>query len=292
MGSLQPRDFVYFVVAIVAVWFGTSLSAREIVRERPVYRRERMVNLGLIPYLASKLFVLGIIVGIQCILLWVPLKFFDLVGLMPMPGEFLGLPQLWTMLLTAAVGIAIGLLVSAIVRSSEMATGLVPLILIPQLLFAGLAGVPRGIDRVVTLAMPAAWSFDTMKRFSTLDTLEAEGAEPNGETEGKGLYKFIESENEKTISDAKGELDQFKKISEERLRRTDGDTENSLGPPVTVPATRSGSLDVKRIPTDLSRYVTFLNPWMNDILNQVVLMLMFGALMIAALIALKLQDLI
>src|SRR5690606_32463362 len=42
MGREQPRDFVYFVLALVAVWFGTSVSAREIIRERPVYKRERM----------------------------------------------------------------------------------------------------------------------------------------------------------------------------------------------------------------------------------------------------------
>ena len=147
MGADQPRDFVYFVLALVAVWFGTSVSAREIIRERPVYNRERMVNLGLLPYLASKLFVLGIIVLLQCLMLFVPLKFFDLAGLMPMPGELSGIPQLWAMLLTAGVGIAVGLLVSALVRTSEMATSLVPLILIPQILFSGLVGVPSGISQ-------------------------------------------------------------------------------------------------------------------------------------------------
>ncbi|MBC7900138.1 MAG: FHA domain-containing protein, partial [Saprospiraceae bacterium] len=42
MGANQPRDFAYFVLALVAFWFGTSVSAREIIREQPVYRRERM----------------------------------------------------------------------------------------------------------------------------------------------------------------------------------------------------------------------------------------------------------
>ena len=65
-----------------------TVSAREIVRERPVFKRERMVNLGIFPYLSSKLFVLGIIVGIQCVLLYVPLKCFDLVGLKPLPFQF------------------------------------------------------------------------------------------------------------------------------------------------------------------------------------------------------------
>jgi ABC-type multidrug transport system ATPase subunit len=155
MGEDQPRDFAYFVLSLVAVWFGTSVSAREIIRERPVYNRERMVNLGLLPYVGSKLFVLGFIVGLQCLFLFVPLKFLDVSGLMPMPGELFGIPQLWAMLLTAGVGVALGLLISALVKTSEMATSLVPLILIPQILFSGLVGMPEGINKVAGLLMPA-----------------------------------------------------------------------------------------------------------------------------------------
>ena len=279
MGANQPRDFVYFVLALVAVWFGTSVSAREIVRERPVYERERMVNLGLLPYLASKLFVLGIIVSLQCVMLFVPLKLFDLAGLMPMPGEMLGIPQFWAMLLTASVGIGVGLLVSALVRTSEMATSLVPLILIPQLLFSGLVGVPNGINKVVSMTMPAAWSFDTMKRFSTLDTLEPEGATPRGKTKGLGLYKYIEAENEKIVAKAKQDFEDYKRITENRFQ-------DDAAPPDINPGVSS----IKKIPDDLSGYVAFLHPWMNEVLNQIVLMLMFGVLAIMTLIVLRLKD--
>ena len=280
MGADQPRDFVYFILSLVAVWFGTSVSAREIIRERPVYKRERMFNLGIFPYLFSKLFVLSIIVGLQCLMLFVPLKFFDLIGLMPMPGELGGIPQFWAMLLTAAVGIAIGLLVSALVKTSEMATSLVPLILIPQLLFSGLIGVPAGVSKAAGMLMPAAWSFDTMKRFSTLDTLEAEGADPRGKTKGMGLYKFIESENEKMIADARKDLEDLKRSA--GLQFQGG---SSLPEPPDL-----GS--VQKIPDDLSGYVTFLHPWMNEVLNQIVLMLMFGMLVLATLIILRLQDIV
>ena len=48
--------------------------------------------------------------------------------------------------------------------------------------------------------------------------------------------------------------------------------------------------DVKKIPEDHSGYVTFLHPWMNEVLNQLVLMLMFGMLVLAILIVLKIKD--
>ncbi len=290
MGENQPRDFAYFILSLVAVWFGISVAAREIIRERPVYNRERMVNLGLMPYIASKLFVLGLIVGLQCLMLFVPLKFFDITGLMPLPGEFLGIPQLFVMLLTAGVGIALGLLISGLVKTSEMATSLVPLILIPQILFSGLVGVPSGINKVAGLIMPATWSFDTMKRFSTLDTLEKEGAEPNGKTNGQGLYKSIETENDNIIADAKKELDDYKKDSEKKLDDFKDELNSGKNPPAPKLDAPPKIADAKKVPKDLSNYVNFLHPWMHEILNQLVLMLMFGMLVIATLIILRMQD--
>ncbi|MCW5960330.1 MAG: FHA domain-containing protein [Pyrinomonadaceae bacterium] len=290
MGDDQPRDFAYFMLSLVAVWFGTSVAAREIIRERAVFKRERMVNLGLIPYLFSKLFVLGVIVGIQCLLLFLPLKFFDIVGLMPMPGVLAGIPQLWVMLLTAGVGIALGLLISALVKTSEMATSLVPLILIPQILFSGLMGVPQGINKAAGLIMPATWSFDTMKRYSTLDTLEPEGAIKGGETDGLGLYKFIEKENDKIIADAKSELDDYKKDSEKKLENYQKELMSGGSPAAPKLDDPPAIADAKKLPENLSGYINFLHPWMHEILNQLVLMLMFGMLVIATLIVLRLQD--
>jgi ABC transport system ATP-binding/permease protein len=300
MGANQPRDFAYFVLSLVAVWFGTSISAREIIRERAVYNRERMVNLGLIPYLSSKLFVLGIIVGIQCLMLFLPLKFLDFTGLMPMPGELLGIPQFWAMLLTAGVGIALGLLISALVKTSEMATSLVPLILIPQILFSGLVGVPSGMNKAIGLLMPATWSFDTMKRFSTLDTLEEEGADAGGKTKGLGLYKFIESENDKIIADAKSDIEAYRSDAKKDMDKYKEDMEEYLadlrqGQSATQPKQPEMKPvpDIKpavKIPENLSGYVNFLHPWMHEILNQIVLMLMFFMLVVATLIVLRLQD--
>src|SRR3989454_4458548 len=127
VGSKSPRDFPFFMLALVSIWFGTSVASREIIRERAVYARERMVNLRLLPYVSSKLFVLALIVSFQCVLLFGSLKFLHYSGLMNLPGWFI--PQLIIVMFTAMVGIALGLLVSAMVKTSEMATSLVPLIL-------------------------------------------------------------------------------------------------------------------------------------------------------------------
>lgn len=290
MGANQPRDFVYFALSLCAIWFGTSVAAREIVRERQIYERERMVNLGILPYLASKLFVLGMIVVIQCVLLFIPLKFFDLVGLMPMPGMYAGIPQFITMLVTAAVGVALGLFISSIVKTSEMATSLIPLILIPQIIFSGLIGVPTGINRVVGLIMPATWSFDTIKRFSTLDTLEEEGALKNGRIGGKGLYKSIEAKNDQLINDAKKRIKDHEKEVQELLSEKQRRSRNGENVDFTDLPERPGINNAEKLPEDLSNYINFLHPWMNALLNLLVLMLMFATLFVLTLIILRLQD--
>ncbi|MEP7213474.1 MAG: FHA domain-containing protein [Acidobacteriota bacterium] len=291
IGENQPRDFAFFILSLVAVWFGTSVAAREIVRERPVYDRERMVNVGIAPYLFSKLFVLGIIVGIQCLLLFLPLKLMDMAGVMPMPGELYGIPQFWVMFATALVGVAIGLLISAVVKTSELATSLVPLILIPQILFSGLLGVPTGVNRAVGLLMPAAWAYDSMKRYSALDTLEEEGADPNSNIGGRGYYKYIETQNNKIIADAKRQIEEYKTDAETKIDDFEADLKAGKSP-------AKPQLDEPPKPADAVRLekkamgnmVSFLNPWMDKSLNQAVLIAMLVVFLIATVLVLRIRE--
>lgn len=300
VGRHSPRDFPYFVMALVAVWFGTSIAAREIVRERAVYDRERMVNLRLLPYIWSKVAVLSGVVGIQCFLLFVGLKAFELTGSMSLPGEAQGLPQLGIMLLTGLVGIALGLLISAIVKTSEMATSLVPLILIPQILFSGLVGVPEGVAKYVSAAMPAMWSFDAIKRLSTLDTLLEEGSLPGGETRGRGLFKHYEDLNKETINSAKTEIDKFMEKAErdrkaferqmEGFERSLREQKNQKPPTISPLNSKPKVGEAQILPHDKSTYVNFLHPWGGRWRNPIVLLAMFSGLTLAAIGVLKRQD--
>ena len=296
------RDFPYFILALVALWFGTSVAAREVIRERAVYNRERMVNLRLLPYVGSKLFVLLLIVSFQCILLFGTLKLLDLTTLMDLPGRFGGLPQLFVMILTGMVGIALGLFISAVVRTSEMATSLVPLILIPQILFSGLVGVPVGIAKVAGVVMPATWTFDEMKRLSGLDVLRGkdESAEPASKNEGRGLYKQIEHENDKNIQDAQQRINAYRSDAQKKSKDFEksmdqyqkdlmkGESPKKPTAPEPGPAPEVGG--AKKIPDDLSSFVDFLHPWGGHWTNLGVLLAMLFGLLGATGIALRSQD--
>lgn len=300
VGSDSPRDFPYFMLALVSIWFGTSVASREIIRERAVYTRERMVNLRLLPYVASKLFVLSLIVSLQCILLFGSLKMMHYVGVMNLPGW--AIPQLSVMLITSLVGIALGLFISAVVKTSEMATSLVPLILIPQILFSGLVGVPENTARVIGSLMPATWAFDGLKRFSTLDTLDEEGSDPEGENKGRGLYKQYEDLNDELIASSREDVANYKKDAERDLKeyeRKMKDYVNDLqsGRQATQPAVPRLKpvpevKDAKKIPEDLSSYVNFFHPWGHGLLDPLILIVMFFSLIIATIVTLRAQDIL
>ncbi len=296
----SPRDFPYFVMALVAIWFGTSVASREIIRERAVYTRERMVNMRLLPYVGSKIFVLAMIVSLQCLLLYGSLKFMHYTGLLSVPGW--AIPQIVIVLITAMVGIALGLFISAIVKTSEMATSMVPLILIPQILFSGLVGVPQNTARVISTVIPATWAFDGIKRFSTLDTLDEEGSDPEGENKGRGLYKHYEDLNDDHIAKAKEDVEKYRKDAEADSKEYERKMKDYIkdmqsGVQSTQPAAPKLKPvpeihEADKIPEDLSSYINFLHPWGNIILDPFVLLVMFFGLVIGTLIVLKSQDIL
>src|SRR6266704_1344708 len=64
-GSLNVQRAL-FIISFIAVLFGCINGTREIVKESSIYRRERAVNLGIVPYVFSKILVLGIFSLYQC----------------------------------------------------------------------------------------------------------------------------------------------------------------------------------------------------------------------------------
>ncbi len=117
------------LMVFTAIWLGTSNAAREIVKEMPIYRRERLVNLRLNAYLLSKVAVLSVICLVQTIV------FVAIISL------GLGLPEYWSnvaaFFLIAVAGLMMGLTVSAIASNVDRATSAVPLLLVPQIILSG-----------------------------------------------------------------------------------------------------------------------------------------------------------
>ncbi len=133
-----------FFASLSTLWFGCSNAAQEIVREGPIYRRERMAGLSRHAYLLSKLTLVGSLTAAQGTLLYACLwaaRWFLYHD--PEPGVTRGIDgsalwQLASIVCTAFAAAGIGLAISAWARHAMQAVMVVPLVLIPQILFSGL----------------------------------------------------------------------------------------------------------------------------------------------------------
>ncbi len=123
----------YFLMSIiVALFIGLSISGEEIIKDRRILQREQFLNLSRISYLNSKVVILFIISAIQTFS-------FVLIGnyLLEFRGMFF---SYWLILFSSAcAGNLIGLNISSAFNSVITIYVLVPIILIPQLMFNGVA---------------------------------------------------------------------------------------------------------------------------------------------------------
>ncbi|MDP2313487.1 MAG: ABC transporter permease [Pseudomonadota bacterium] len=145
-----------FVLALAAVWFGCVNACREIVKERAIVERERLLGLSLVAYVASRIQVLAVLALAQVVLLQGAVEW-----KLALRGNFA--VELFALWLAALAGTGIGLFVSALSTSQERAVGVVPLLLLPQILFSSFA-IPESqfsdVVRAVEKGMPVHWAYE------------------------------------------------------------------------------------------------------------------------------------
>jgi ABC transport system ATP-binding/permease protein len=135
-GSGFDAQKYLFIMAFAAMMFGCVNGAREIVKDAPIYRRERTVNLGMAPYMFSKMVVLGVLCLLQSAVLVLMVN-----SSAPIQQGILLLAPLEvyiTLALTSLAGLMVGLTISVIVPTNDRAVSLIPIILIPQVIFSGI----------------------------------------------------------------------------------------------------------------------------------------------------------
>jgi len=119
-----------FLALVVAMFLGLTNSVDDIIRDRPVLMRERNLNVRISYYVIAKALTLTLFAVIQCAM-------FSAIGnsLLAVRGMFWVL--FFAMILTAVGGIAIGLIISALVPEGKTAVNIIPAVLIPQIILGG-----------------------------------------------------------------------------------------------------------------------------------------------------------
>ncbi len=160
-----------FVFTCAGIWVGLAASLQEIVKESPIYLRERLVNLRLFSYVGSKVLTLGGLALIQTILITMAalICFRQPISQELLPW-ILGLPI--TTFLTILSSLSLGLLVSASVKNSAQSNSALPLILLPQIIFSGvLFTVDAGLIKVLSWFTVGRWSIGAYGSLVDLNSL-------------------------------------------------------------------------------------------------------------------------
>jgi hypothetical protein len=148
-----------FILALASVLLGLFASVYEVVKEKSIYRRERMVTLCIIPYVASKVVVLGVFALVQCLLLMIVI---NLKVDYPQTGVLLPAPieMYVTLFLGTMAAILMGLLISALVPNTNTVIYIAFLVLFFQMIFAGvLFDLPGITDQFSNLTL-TRWSME------------------------------------------------------------------------------------------------------------------------------------
>lgn len=155
--GVQNAGILNFILALVAVWFGCVNGCREVVKERLIFLREKRLGVSVRAYLLSKFMVLALLAFIQCLTL-------TLIMYNGVPSYKLSRPSLFLLLYAASLaGTCLGLLISSVVKSQNTAVGLVPIVLIPQVIFSEVVlGSKKNRPEEVESVMPVAWTYEAL----------------------------------------------------------------------------------------------------------------------------------
>jgi len=162
-GSQGGAANLLMILCIGGCLTGAANAVRELVKERPIYQRERAVGLSRSAYLTSKLLVLGVITigqGIALTLVAMAGVSMRDKGVITTP-----LPELIVAVAVLSFcAMTMGLLISAVVKTSEMTMPLLVLTTLVQIVFCGALVHLDGkavLDQISWL-VPARWAFAAM----------------------------------------------------------------------------------------------------------------------------------
>jgi hypothetical protein len=178
--SPNTSMMIVFWIAFGGFFFGLTYGLSQICDEVPILRRERIVGLRIVPYLASKFTVLlPILAAVDAALL----AALSATDRLPALGAADWSRLFVTLLLASGCALTLGLLGSAAVSSPSQATLLLPMLCFPQVLFVG-AFLPVPVmalpGRIVSYLMSNRWAFDALGHTAGLPQLWRDGGSPLG----------------------------------------------------------------------------------------------------------------
>ena len=180
LALLENSDFAQASLALrlllifscISIWLGLSNSIREIVKELAIYFRERLLNLGLFPYIVSKLLVRGNIALVQTLLITLAV----IIGFDGPQSELIAWPLGFaiTTFLTLLASTSLSLMLSAYVSTENEGNSILALIMIPQIIFSGVLFELDGWSSKLSWLMLSRWSIGAYGSLADVNSMAPE----------------------------------------------------------------------------------------------------------------------
>lgn len=148
--KVNSQKVLLTLMVMSAIWMGCNGSSKDIVGEADILKQEKAVNLSLVAYLAARIVTAFIFVSVQVLVM------FALVSVLSdgIPGDLVS--QAALLCLAGCIAVLLGLLISAAAKSDAQATAIVPMLLVPQLIFIGtiVPNMPEFLDDIASKVVP------------------------------------------------------------------------------------------------------------------------------------------
>ncbi|BBZ10278.1 ABC transporter ATP-binding/permease protein [Mycobacterium branderi] len=158
----EPQ-YIMVLLCIGAVFMGTALTIRDLIGERPIFRREQAVGLSTTAYLLAKVVVFSIFATIQAAIATIIVRLGK--GAPTAHPPFFDNSTFSLFLTVAATCVAsamLGLLLSALAQSNEQIMPLLVVSIMSQLVLCGGMGIPVtgrfGLNQL-SFVTPGRWGF-------------------------------------------------------------------------------------------------------------------------------------
>ena len=166
----EDTKAILFSLGCASIWLGLLNSVQEICKEKVILQKEYMADLKLSAYLLSKFIVQGVLAFIQSILL--VFIFQSIAGRSPYS---ILIDSFWDVQLICFLSIlasaTTGLLISSIVKNTSIAMIILPLILVPHLLFSGMLFKLEGVTKFISNFVLCRWTVEGLGTSANLNAL-------------------------------------------------------------------------------------------------------------------------
>lgn len=189
--SYEDTKAMLFSFGCACIWLGLLNAVQEICKEKVILQKEHMADLKLSAYLLSKFIVQGILAFIQAFIL-----VFVFQKIEGQPENSILIDGFWDIqivcFLTILCAAALGLFISAAVKNANIAMEIIPLLLVPQLLFSGMLFELDGATDVISNVVLCRWVVEGLGTTTNLNDMThlAQEINPMIEIEPESYFEF------------------------------------------------------------------------------------------------------